>query len=152
MQLDRNFHDAAISIADIRHPVGRFGIELTIAGNPYTTRTAAKVDGHSHVIRAMALLTGLALLKTKKLSSYPRVLVTSDEEPFLRALRENRWERLVIPEEMKQRLQAELRAVNASFIHNVQPRFIISLENWLHAIPLDLLDELSGIMQQQSAA
>ena len=146
MKFDTQHYDAAIGIATIRHP-GKFAIEVSTDGGKRSIRTAACVDAHSHVIQTTALLTGLALLKSKKIS-HPRLLVTSDEAPSLRMLRENKSDRLIIPAAMSDRLKSELREVNATFIHNAEPRFLISLENWLFNFPLHVLADLQGMIQQ----
>jgi hypothetical protein len=150
MKFDSNY-DAAICLAHIRHPTGRFACELTVAGSPSATRMAAKLEAHAHILQVSALLTGLDMLKKKKLPR-PNVLVTSDSAQIMRLLGNGRIDKIVIPNAMKERLKSELETVNATFLYNAHPRFLISLENWLFNLDLDILENHLGIISQLSAA
>jgi len=146
VRFDTQF-DAALCLSHIRQP-GRFGVEVTVGRD--SVRIASPLDAHAHVLQASAFLTGIEALKQREKLADPRVFVSSDNKPFVDAMTTGNFQRLNIPIAMVERLM-QLRG-NVVFEFNAHPAFHISLDNWLYDSPLNILDDLQGLIEQRSAA
>jgi hypothetical protein len=146
MRFDKAQYDAALCLCHIQHP-GRFAIEIT----PTTGRAiriASPLNAHVDALLASALLMGLAALKKQGIANGSRILISSDVLRFVERIRTNNLERLSAPQLVRERLKHELQEFAFTFEHNSQPIFHIALSNWLYKLPLGILDDLQGWIEQ----
>ncbi len=146
MRYDTTKHEAALCLSHIQYP-GRFAVEITPSSGR-AIRIASRLRAHVDVQLASAFLMGLSALKKQGVTQGSRILVSSDVRKFVDAHRTNNMERLALPLPLRERLKQDLEEFAFTFEHNVQPVFHIALSNWLHKLPLGILDDLQGLIEQ----
>jgi hypothetical protein len=111
-------------------------------------RIASRLRAHVDTQLTSALLTGLAALKKQGVIQGSRILVSSDVFRFVDTIRTNNLERFALPLPLRERLRQDLQEFAFTFEHNSQPIFHIALSNWLYHLPLGVLGDLQGLIEQ----
>jgi hypothetical protein len=130
MKFDTTKYDGAIVLTHERG-TGRWATEVTSLHGKALRIGGFLDDASPDFLQSAALLTGLAVIRNRKLGARARIVVTSNRQSFLDNLLDNEVGALVMPRSVKSRLKREIGEFNLTF-EAVEQKLELNLNNWLH--------------------